>query len=225
MQPPAIFTAIEFIPHMDDDDLSMVTEPLLFRDDVLMGNDEFYLPHTGKHKKSIPFGLVILGSLTGFLIQMISLGAYAFMLAKYSEVGEEGVTENESGWFVYGVLSILTQIDLILYVTIWAAFTCTMTRNGMEYIRLQYRMPVKQRSIFVVGVYFLVGIVLGAFVAWTMIDMYLGFPIPFIPIIVTVLVDLLLCYLMVLCYDLGGTKGASVEDDEDDKDDDTTSHC
>ena len=83
----------------------------------------------------------------------------------------------------------------------------------MAFIRFQYQAPVKRRFVFVLGVYFLVGIVLGAFCAWTLIDLFLGFPIPFVPIMATVFVDLILCYLMVCCYDMG--REESVDDEEE----------
>uniref|UniRef100_A0A7S4AAL2 Uncharacterized protein n=1 Tax=Pseudo-nitzschia australis TaxID=44445 RepID=A0A7S4AAL2_9STRA len=210
----------------------------------------------------------VVGAITGFFIQVVSLGAYAFILVQYrgfpTRTSEYALQTDvavltESGLFrtptllasatdsgnaediivgnktiLYPLLSVLTQIDLIAYVLIWVAFTCTMTNNGMACIRAQFfsqtqnggdnldedcesldkkhkqkrnnKGTIKQRDIFVLGVYFLVGIVLGAFGAWSAIDLYLGFPIPFKPIITTVTIDLLLCYLMVWCYDLGGKK-------------------
>lgn len=212
------------------------------------------------------FGLF--GAITGFFIQVVSLGAYAFILVQYrgfpiqssEDVFQTDVTVLAEGGFfrtatflasatdsgsdedamlgnktiLYTLLSVLTQIDLIAYVLIWVAFTCTMTNNGMACIRAQFfsqtqngednldgdcespdqkhkqkrnnNKGIKQRDIFVLGVSFLVGIVLGAFGAWSAIDLYLGFPIPFKPIITTVTVDLCLCYLMIWCYDLGGKK-------------------
>jgi hypothetical protein len=206
-----IFTAIEFNPDAEDDVRSIITQPLL-RDEVSMGDEES--PTKPSTAKPSYLGLILFGIIAGFLIQVISLGAYAFMLTQY---GEMPTDSSEGEWFFYGVLSVLTQVDLVIYVLIWVAFTCTMTRNGMAFIRRQYQAPVKRRSVFIIGVYFLVGIVLGAFVAWTMIDVYLGFPIPFVPIAATVAVDLVLCYLMIFCYDLG--KENSIEDEE------TTSCC
>ena len=217
---PSIFRAIEFVPNVEDDNLSMVTEPLL-RDETLMDDESCdHVPTkkpTTQSSVSSPSGLITMGACTGFLIQMISLGAYAFMLTQYSEMDEDSISSSvpETDWFVFGLLSVLTQVDLVLYVLIWTAFTCTMTRRGMSFIRLQYQMPVKRRSIFVSGVYFLVGIVLGAFVAWTMIDVYLGFPIPFVPIVVTVLVDLTLCYLMVFCFDMGRRTDSSTDEENE----------
>ena len=177
--------------------------------------------------------ILALGAIVGFLIQVVSLGAYGAMLMNW---GEDALHANKSraDWFLYAVLAMLTQIDLCIYVVIWLAFTCTMTRSGMAIVRkrffikstnnegkipkkkrdaeVQVRATVNRRSMFIMGVYFLVGIVFGAFGAWTMIDVYLGFPIPFLPIVATVAVDLVLCYLMVWCYDLG--REETIEDED-----------
>ncbi len=204
-----IFTAIEFSNEIDDDVRSTITQPLLI-DEISMGDDEAQGSSTKPETVKVPGPMfVVLGVITGFLIQVISLGAYAFMLTHYGEIPS---SSSESDWVIYGLLSVLTQVDLVIYVLIWVAFTCTMTRPGMAFIRLQYQTPVKRRSVFVLGVYFLVGIVLGAFLAWSMIDVYLGFPIPFTPIAATVLVDLILCYLMVFCYDMGREESIEEED-------------
>jgi len=199
-------------------------------------NDEKKRGRRTSHRnvnKACPLKLVTIGTVTGFLIQIISLGAYAFLILHFGNVESSyGIRDDdddnvahynynyhredddtssskdiaitvEADWVMYGVLSLLTQVDLLLYVVIWTAFTCTMTRTGMDFLRLQYQILVHRRSLFLMGIYFLVGVVLGAFGAWTTIDFYLGFPVPFLPIAATVLVDLALCHLMVFCFDLG----------------------
>ena len=217
---PSIFRAIEFVPNVEDDNLSMVTEPLLREETLIDDESCAQVPtkkQTNQSSLSSSSRLILMGAFTGFLIQMISLGAYAFMLTQYGEMDEDIISPSvpEADWFVFGLLSVLTQVDLVLYVLIWTAFTCTMTRRGMAFIRIHSQIPVERRSIFVSGVYFLVGIVMGAFVAWTLIDVYLGFPIPFVPIVVTVVVDLTLCYLMVFCFDMGRrTDNSTDEEDE-----------
>lgn len=204
---PPIFTAISFDASAEDEVQSAITQPLL-HDEVMMGDDDDakQVPQRSILKLASA-GVVAVGASIGFLVQIVSLGAYASLLAQYGEGSDA-----DTNWFVYSCLSVLTQIDLGIYVLIWVAFTCTMTRGGMAFIREQYQVPVRRRSIFVLGVLFLVGIVLGAFLAWTIIDVYLGFPVPFVPIAVTVAVDLVLCYLMVFCYDLG--KERTIEDEE-----------
>jgi len=199
---------------------------------------------------------IFLGTLTGFFIQLVSLGAYACLLLRYegkSPTGfdsailsenrmtqmdelfqlpntETDIIDDTKAYFgkdtiVYTILSVLTQIDLVVYVLIWVAFTCTMTRNGMACIRSQFFSKIKsnkhsavvrRRYIFVLGVCFLVGIVLGAFGAWSAVDVFLGYPIPFAPILVTAIVDLVLCYMMVCCFDMGGDAcNILAEDDEE----------
>lgn len=188
---------------------------------------------------------VLLGAITGFFIQVVSLGAYACLLINFNgmSLAESGAvsmdgffqpisgdskavdTANEGQYFgkdalVYTLLSVLTQVDLIVYVLIWVGFTCTMTRNGMRCIRNQFfasssskhsKSADQHRYVFVLGVSFLVGIVIGAFGAWSAIDVYLDFPIPLQPILVTVVVDLALCYMMVMCFDMGGSRKSKTE--------------
>lgn len=240
---------IYHIPSDEEELKKMISEPLLV--DQCEQTD---LQKPCKHDKPSSSScshskFVVLGALTGFFIQVISLGAYALLLLHYNkylqqEGNSEGVdlvtfwsnnnTEEWKSmvnvdWFIYGILSVLTQIDLVIYVLIWIAFTCTMTKNGMQFLRFQYQNPaLKRRFIFVLGVYFLVGIVLGAFAAWSMIDVYLGFPIPFFPIVATVGIDLVLCYMMVWCYDLGRKSSVVVleqEFDEADDDEEEEEEC
>ena len=214
---------IAFLKDEDDEVTSTISQPLLYDDgsdiaQVPMGNEgeKTELPGTRSFSR-----YVFLGAFTGFFIQMVSLGSYAFLLTSYGMEDENDskaiLPPTSSGtnteWLLYGVLSALTQVDLLVYVMIWIGFTCTMTRNGFAFIRFQYQAPVRRRYIFVLGVYFLTGIVLGAFLAWSLIDVYLGFPIPLVPIAATVIVDLFLCYLMVWCYDLG--KEQTTNDDGD----------
>lgn len=216
-----------------------LAEPLLEQQQQQANDDE------NTEDKSIEERLVVgefqsriksfsLGTLTGFFIQIVSLGAYAFILVHFKGMSprESGVLSMD-GFFrdtttttsegdllgseavLYTVLSVLTQLDLVAYVLIWVGFTCTMSRNGMNCIQSQFSRSsfsnqtttpdIRQRYVFVLGVCFLVGIVVGAFVAWTAIDVYLDFPIPLQPILVTVLVDLALCYMMVKCFDMGNS--------------------
>lgn len=160
-------------------------------------------------EKKLPRRALFSGIFTGFFVHAVSLGAYAAMIV-YS--GEKG---DKLPGFAMTSLSFLTQLDLMVYIMIWIAFTCTLTGSGMTMIRSRLGEHVKRRNVFVLGVYFLVGIVLGAFTAWSLVDSYLGFTVPLAPIAVTVLVDLILCYLMIWCYDVGNTQSATESTEEE----------
>lgn len=197
---------------------------------------------------------VTLGALTGFFIQVVSLGAYASILVHFNGMSlQESGALSMDGFFsrhsvdtnideepvggnayLYTLLSVLTQLDLVVYVLIWVGFTCTMTRNGMDCIRSNFfassaSSSIRRRYVFILGVCFLVGIVFGAFTAWTAIDIYLDFPIPLEPILATVVVDLALCYMMVVCFDMGKSRAKQPNDNEeeysDDEDDDQAPLC
>lgn len=215
MDPPAtsIFTAIEFHRDVDDDVASMITQPLMEMEIEFEEPSKNTDRETTCQADALPRKSLFAGIVTGFFVHAIALGAYALMVIYYGFENPVSRFELKGDWLLYSALSFLTQIDLLVYVIIWMAFTCTLTRSGMKMIRNQFKENVQRRYVFVLGVYFLVGIVLGAFAAWGMIDFYLGFLVPVLPIAATVLIDLVLCYLMICCYDVGSpTSDADNED-------------
>ena len=173
---------------------------------------------------SSPFSLSF--SIVTFVVESLttSEGTADALLAPPSRPQMWTTTHNTHNSVLHTLLCLFSQLDIVVYVMIWIAFTWTMTKQGM--IRCCRRRGSTttttntassssssstsnnnqdRRSIFRRGVYFLGGIVIGAFIAWSMIDLYLQFPIPLTPIVLTVLLDLLLCYGMLVCYDLGNS--------------------
>ena len=228
---PPVFTAVVFHHQGNDDDdvASMLTQPLMSfdDDDESSRQQEQAASKRPAVKAGFPRALVV-GTVVGFLVQVVSLLAYRTILMRWGDDEKQllsslaalsGAKSEDGSGVVHILLSLLTQLDLIMYVMIWLAFTCTVTKTGMSVLRkisctvkkdTQHTVDLSRRAFFHLGVYFLIGIVVGAFVAWTMTDYYLGFPVPFLPIASTVVFDLFLCYLMIQCYDCLGT-----EDDED----------
>ena len=187
---------------------------------------------------SSPFSLSF--SIVTFVVESLttSEGTADALLAPPSRPQMWTTTHNTHNSVLHTLLCLFSQLDIVVYVMIWIAFTWTMTKQGM--IRCCRRRGSTttttntassssssstsnnnqdRRSIFRRGVYFLGGIVIGAFIAWSMIDLYLQFPIPLTPIVLTVLLDLLLCYGMLVCYDLGNSSTTPTQlhfhDDED----------
>ena len=142
------------------------------------------------------------GLILGFLVQVINVAGTTYMYLRW---GEGAITTRQEGWLLHAVIWILTQADLYLYVLMWVALTSVLTKRGMDYVRCQYfsqeSVPSK-RSIFVMGVNFYVGVVVGVFLAWTGIDIVLGLPVPVLPMIFVLLFGLFISYTMVWCYDL-----------------------
>ena len=126
---------------------------------------------------------VLLGALTGFFFQVMSFGARNLLFP-----------------------------GQIVYVLIWATYTCTAVLCIRSLFFDSYSISeegnfvgkdnkiIERRDVFVLGIYFFVGIDLGSYGIWSAIDVYLGIPIPFKHFLTTVMIDLVLSFLMVWCY-------------------------
>jgi hypothetical protein len=145
----------------------------------------------------------ISGIILGFLVQLVNVGGTTYMYLRW---GDEKITNtSQDGWFSHFVIWILTQSDLYLYIFMWIALTGVLTKGGMDHVRNTYfsesGMPTK-RSVFVMGVNFYAGVVIGVFLTWTGIDVLLGLSVPMLPMIFVLLFGLFISYTMIWCYDL-----------------------
>ena len=161
-----------------------------------------------------------MGAFIGFSVQVISLMAYVHSLVHFGN-DKTAFRSSTSEQRVYIILEFLTQIDLCVYSAVWVAFTLSMTRPGVNFVMTCLDSGLgctkaTRRFVFLLGVNSLVGLVLGAFVSWTLFDAFFYFPVPYAPIVVTVVIDLAFCYFMTICYDCGK---ANVEKEEEDNDD------
>jgi hypothetical protein len=161
---------------------------------------------------------LFVGAFIGFSVQVISLLAYVYSLLHFGN-DKKVFKSSTSEQIIYIVLEFLTQIDLCVYSVVWVAFTLSMTKPGVNFVMTCLDSgglgctKATRRFVFFLGVNSLVGLVLGAFASWSILDVYLGFPVPYVPIVATVGIDLALCYLMKVCYDCGK---ANVEKEEED---------
>jgi hypothetical protein len=150
------------------------------------------------------------GMVIGCLAQVINVSGTTYM---YYEKAVD-VAEQQNWWdqVIHYLVFVLSQVDLYLYVCMWLCLTFILTRSGMAYVRSTYfDVAPPKRSIFVLGVQFYIGVVLGVFLAWTLIDLGLGLPVPLLPMGGVVGFGLLISYSMVWCYDLED----EAEDDDD----------
>jgi hypothetical protein len=148
------------------------------------------------------------GMIAGFLFQAIAVGASVAVTFRFGE----GASSRS---FLYLFLKFLSQSDIWLYAIVWVTFTMSLTQCGMRLLMNRFEFK-SRRSVFNSGVNYLMGVVLGSFAAWTVINVLLGFPVPFLPMVATVCGDLALCYFMIMCYDWGeeSLKEETVKDAE-----------
>jgi hypothetical protein len=162
-----------------------------------------------------------LGSFVGFLLQAVKFSAYLVITKKW---GKNGPLEESGATLSYWTVYLIMHIDIVFYPIIWGGFvTALLTRKGSMYLRKKFDNDADapntesvwtERFLFLSGVGFLFGVIVGSYTAWAIVDIELGMPVPLSPLISILFMDGFLCCLMIKCFDWGH-QAPEEEDDED----------
>ena len=142
------------------------------------------LPRTEKEKaiqrrsdlqrfSRLRLSMLFLGTLIGFTIQITSLLSYIYSQNRWGEEPSKS-SESMQEYILHAILKAATQVDMVVYATVWIALTYVMTKAGVERvvskmgIVMEHDSSMSQirREIFLLGVNSLAGLVIGAFGAW-----------------------------------------------------------
>ena len=171
-----------------------------------------------RRRKAILCSSGLVGLILGTLIQTITCLAFGMFL---QFTGKNSKPQRESDMLVFSLLAILSQLDVISYAAIWILFTCTLTKAGSNYVRKKFDLEESKdqiwtgRFLFMFSMLFLFGLVVGSFLGWTLVDFLLGKPVPLMPFVWTLILDLFLCFAMIWCYDLGHPPNLSKEEKDE----------
>ena len=148
---------------------------------------------------------IVVGVLLGMNVQAVTIGAFAIMSKYWGNATFRSQSYTEM--LPVGVLTVLSQLDIILYVCLWMIFMFLLTERGYNYFRKKFDIAgsrgdlQKRRFLFVSFICFLGGVIVGTLSEWALVDLMLGRPVPLASIAFTMVLDLLLCLLMVWYYD------------------------
>ncbi len=149
----------------------------------------------------------MLGWTLGFLLQCVSLGATASMALFYSAVPTS--EENMVYQFLYWTLFGLSNSWFLLFPLVCLAIERSWKVSGICFIQ-KYVMLIEEpivtaqtkRMSFVASVRFLIGIVLGCFMTWGLIDLYLNASYSMLlTLFASMMACLSLCHGMIFIYD------------------------
>jgi hypothetical protein len=171
--------------------------------------------------KSLCFGCFV-----GLLLQAVTFSAFLVINKRW---GENPQPEESVAVLSYWTLSLLIHMDIAVYSIIWGGMLMTLTRKGSIYMRKKLDNDADHapntesvwtpRFLFLSGIGVLLGVIVGSYTAWGIIDIELGFPVSLTPLFSTFLWDVGLCYLMVKFFDWGhAARNAYDEPQEDDED-------
>jgi len=163
------------------------------------------------------------GTIIGFLVQLLNVAGSTVLFYQWEGVGLfSRLTTDPTDTLLHLLVYLLTQVDLYLYLFMWFGLTVILTQPGMQYVQENYfpqevHKNLNKRSVFVLGVQFYVGVVVGVFLAWTSIDCVLGLPVPILPMLGVLFFGLLISYTMIYCYDLEDAyeKSATTNNNDD----------
>jgi hypothetical protein len=200
MQGTEVHTAICYASQSHD-----LEEPLIDISLETDGDCEETLASTQERLSRI-FQLV--GWALGYLLQCISMGGTALIAFHWDkDSSPEYFWEKTLYATMYGLSNcwlLLLPIGCIAIKRSWA-------RRGVEYIQAHFTTSLKSqtaarqthRTVFLAGVQFLVGIVLGCFSAWGLVAVFFGAScFMFMSLFVSMMACLALSYGMVVIYDM-----------------------
>jgi magnesium-transporting ATPase (P-type) len=216
-----LFTAVCFTENQDQNS-STLFMPLLSRDDL----DDLKTLCDEKESERVLESLTkrcrLVGVLLGFLVQIVNVLGSTYMYLRWGEPhANQGVVyDSEADWLLHWVVFLVAQVDIYVYFAMWITLSAALTRPGVKFAQTHFFSPdivPSKRAVFIMGIYFYVGVVVGVFLAWASVDAFLGLPVSILPMLSVLLFGLAISYTMVWCYDREkDIENCDLEDESDD---------
>ena len=162
--------------------------------------DDTIIHHVFRH-------CLLVGWTLGFLLQCVSLGGTALMALHWETVPTS--EEAKSNQFLYWLLLGVSNSWLLLFPLVCFAIERSWRVSGIRFLQthlLEMEEPIitaqTRRMTFVASVCFLAGVVVGCFMAWGMVDLYLEASVSMLStLLLSMMACLLLCKGMIVIYD------------------------
>jgi magnesium-transporting ATPase (P-type) len=217
-----LFTAVCFTENQEKNP-SALAMPLLLTDDSKTLRDE---SESERALHSLMKRWRLMGMLLGFLVQIVNVLGSTYTYLRWGEphAHQDVRYESEADRLLHWVVFLVAQVDIYLYFAMWIALSAALTRPGVKFAQRHFFSPEtvpSKRAVFIMGIYFYVGVVVGVFLAWASVDAFLGLPVSVLPMLSVLLFGLAISYTMVWCYD----REEKIEDYDCEDENDDTNEC
>ena len=144
------------------------------------------------------------GAFVGLLLQAVTFSAFWVFTIHW------GKNPQSAPFLRFWTIYPLMHLDVAFYAIVWVACAMTLTRKGSMYMRKKFDNDADApnsesvwtaRFLYLSGTGFLIGLFVGSYGAWAIVDIALGMPVPLALIFSILLVDVGLCCLMIKCFD------------------------
>lgn len=183
-------------------------EPLISRDVASGDAEEKCVEIDEDVVDDVHHYFMMMGWTLGFFMQCLSLGATAAITLLWDDIptSEETSVQKMVYWTLFG----LSNSWLILFPVVCIGIERSWKESGVRFLQthvLSIDDPVvtkqTRRMTFVASVRFLVGVVMGCFLTWGFVDLYLhASPAMLLALFVSLLACLTLCRAMIIIYDI-----------------------
>jgi hypothetical protein len=159
-------------------------------------------------KKRILVKCLCFGAFVSLLVHAVTFSAILVFTIYW---GKNPKPDTSASFFTR-TLYLIIHIDIIFYTLVWGMFFMTVTKKGSMCTRKKFDNDADApnsdsiwTSRFLVhsGLGFLLGVIAGSCAAWAIINIELGRPVPYMPLLHTLVLDAGLCCLMIRFFDWG----------------------
>lgn len=147
--------------------------------------------------------ILLHGTVIGFLAQLINISGTVIVTYRWGPYASL-FSEHENVWdhVLHFLVLATSQVDLLLYIVMWFGLTAALTDRGVVFWNYMLGSAHSARFIFVMGVQFYAGVVVGSFLSWLTLDFALGLPASVYPMISVLVFGLMISYSLIWCFDL-----------------------
>jgi hypothetical protein len=209
-------------PVLIDDTSSAMQRPLLLEDGVagytLTPSLKQQQDHNEKDDlfpaKGFHIRCVLIGVVVGLVIQAITLGSFVILLQRWGRKPQRTI---HSEFFVYTWILVSSQL---VYFGIWVGFVFSLTRSGALYFGKKFDLDNTvaihhtKQFVFVRSVSFFMGVVLGSFSGWLVVDLVVDLPGNAMPLFTTLVLSFVVYYVLLRSHDWANLMESSYEEEE-----------
>jgi hypothetical protein len=219
--PPGIYAAscFEDNDHSTTKDSTAGENMMLKQPLITMTNESVEGEGQTKLQRSVIWKSFLLGSSTGFALQVMACAAY-YTLFKMFAKDPQPTTGSLLSSFSYYLLVLTSQLHLAIYFATWVTAIYTSTKSGSLYMRKKFDKDAANPNsdsigaTHVVGVYFLTGVHAGSFSILVIVDVCIGMVIPLMPLMFLLMtIDFVALLLTAKCFDWSDLIEHELEDD------------
>jgi hypothetical protein len=176
-----------------------------------------------RQSRSIIWKSFLLGSSTGFALQVMACAAYYMLSKMFGKDTPPAGPGSLLSSISYCLLVLISQLYVAVFIATWLTFLYISTKSGSLYMQNLFDKDGTKnpnsgtiwttRMLFMVGTYFLIGIQAGSLSLWMIVNLCIGIAIPLMQLFLHMVIDVVAFLFMPKCFDWSDFIEQELEED------------